>query len=199
MDGAPAGKTSATLMRRLRALPDDPATWREFTERYGRQVLAWCRHYNLQEADAEDVTQEVLLELARSMRKFEYDPSRSFRAWLKTLTHRAWCDFLEKRRRVQQGSGDSQVLFRLEETAARDDLEKRLAEEYDRELLDAAIFEIRRRVAPNTWEAFRLLAFEGLSGADVAQRLNMNVGNVYVARSSVQKMLKEQLKTLEGT
>ena len=197
MGGWPAGKTSATLLRRIHAVPDDPDTWREFTERYGRQVLAWCRHYNLQEADAEDVTQEVLLQLARSMRKFEYDPSRSFRAWLKTLTHRAWCDFLEKRRRVQQGSGDSKVFARLEETEARDDLEKRLAEEYDRELLDTAIFEVRRRVAPNTWEAFRLLAFEGLSGAEVAERLKMNVGNVYVSRSGVQKMLKEQLKLLE--
>ena len=199
MGGSPAGKTSATLMRRLHAAPDDPTTWREFVERYGRQVFSWCRHYSLQEADAEDVTQEVLLELARSMRKFEYDASRSFRAWLKTLTHRAWCDFLEKRRRAHQGSGDSQVLQKLEETAARDDLEKRLAEEYDRELLEAATFEVRRRVAAHTWEAFRLLAFEGLSGVEVAERLKMNVGSVYVARSSVQKMLKEQLAALEGS
>ena len=199
MGGSPAGKTSISLMRRLHASPDDPATWREFVDRYGGQVYAWCRHYNLQEADAEDVTQEVLLQLARSMRNFEYDARRSFRAWLKTLTHRAWCDFLEKRRRVQEGSGDSQVLQRLEETAARDDLEKRLGEEYDRELLEAAIFEIRRRVAAHTWEAFRLLAFEGLSGVEVAERLKMNVGTVYVARSSVQKMLKEQLKELEGS
>ena len=197
MGGSPAGKTSATLLRRLHAFPDDPATWREFTERYGSQVLAWCRYYGLQEADAEDVTQDVLLELAKSMRKFEYDASRSFRAWLKTLTYRAWSDFLKKRRRVQQGSGDSQVLQQLEETAAREDLENRLAEEYDRELLEVAIFEIRRRIAPHTWEAFRLLAFEELPGAEVARRLNMKVGNVYVARSSVQKMLKEQLEKLE--
>jgi RNA polymerase sigma-70 factor (ECF subfamily) len=199
MSGPPAGKTSITLMRRMQARPDDPANWREFTERYGRQIYVWCQYYRLQPADAEDVTQNVLLELARVMRKFEYDPARSFRAWLKTLTHRAWCDFLERRSRSQPGAGGGQEIEKLAEIEARDELEKRLAEEYDRELLEAAIFEVRRRVAPNTWEAFRLLAFEGMSGAAVATQLGVNVGSVYVARSNVQKMLKEQIRLLESS
>jgi RNA polymerase sigma factor (sigma-70 family) len=198
MSGLPAGKTSTTLMRRMSARPDDPANWRDFIERYGRQIYAWCVHFNLQPADAEDVTQEVLVELSRVMRKFEYDRSRSFRAWLKTLTRRAWCDFLARRKGGQRGTGDSQVLHLLEQIEAGDDLEKRLAEEYDRELLEAAIFEVRRRVSPQTWETFRLLAFEGLSGAEVAKQLGIKLGNVYVSRSNVQKMLKEQLKNLEG-
>jgi RNA polymerase sigma-70 factor (ECF subfamily) len=78
------------------------------------------------------------------------------------------------------------------------DLARRLEEEYDRELLELAVFEVRRRVAPATWEAFRLLAFEDLSGAEVAARLGMNIGSVYVARSNVQKMLKECLSSLES-
>ncbi|CAN5552998.1 sigma-70 family RNA polymerase sigma factor [soil metagenome] len=197
MSGLPAGKTSITLMKRMQARPDDPGNWREFTERYGRQIYAWCQYYRLQSADAEDVTQNVLLELARVMRKFEYDPARSFRGWLKTLTHRAWCDFLERRNRTQPAAGGSHEIEKLADIEARDELEKRLAEEYDRELLEAAIFEVRRRVAPNTWEAFRLLAFEGLSGADVAMKLGVKVGSVYVARSNVQKLLKEQISLLE--
>src|SRR5262249_59063999 len=96
-----------------------------------------------------------------------------------------------------QGSGDTVVLRQLQEMAARDDLARRLEEEYDRELLELAVFEVRRRVAPATWDAFRLLAFEGLSGAEVATRLQMSVGNGYVARSNVQRMLKECLSGLE--
>jgi RNA polymerase sigma-70 factor (ECF subfamily) len=198
MGGDLAGRTSVSLLGRLHENPGDASAWNDFVRRYSPQINQWCRHWNLQEADAEDVTQNVLLELARKMKTFTYDPSQSFRGWLKTLTHAAWCDFLDSRRRHAQGSGDTVVLQQLREIAARDDLARRLEEEYDRELLELAIFEVRRRVAPATWEAFRLLAFEGLSGAEVAARLGMSVGNVYVARSNVQKMLKECLSSLES-
>src|SRR5207247_1745645 len=49
-------KTSATLVARLRQVPPDQAAWGEFTERYGRKIYGWCRRWNLQEADAQDVT-----------------------------------------------------------------------------------------------------------------------------------------------
>ena len=45
----------------------------------------------------EDVTQRVLMQLAVKIRRFAYDPSRSFRAWLKTLTQHALSDFLDDR------------------------------------------------------------------------------------------------------
>ena len=86
-------QTSATLLARLRRSPADQAAWSEFTERYGRKIYGWCRQWNLQEADAEDVSQTVLVKLAEKMQTFVYDPSRSFRAWLKTVTRNAWNDF----------------------------------------------------------------------------------------------------------
>src|SRR5437660_3092468 len=115
-------KTSATLVARLRQVPPDQAAWGEFTERYGRKIYGWCRKWNLQEADAQDVTQNVLLRLAQKLREFTYDPSRSFRAWLKTLTHHAWSDFIESRQRPGLGSGDSRVGDMLRSVAAREDL-----------------------------------------------------------------------------
>ena len=74
-------RTSASLLARLRAAPADQAAWAAFVDRYGRKVYGWCRHWGLQEADAEDVTQNVLIELARQMAKFEYRTSGSFRGW----------------------------------------------------------------------------------------------------------------------
>jgi RNA polymerase sigma-70 factor (ECF subfamily) len=92
--------TSPTLLGKLSRLPADQAAWAAFTERYGRKIYGWCRYWQLQEADAEDITQAVLLKLAEKMRAFTYDPGRgSFRAWLKTVTHNAWRDFVEGRRR----------------------------------------------------------------------------------------------------
>jgi RNA polymerase sigma-70 factor (ECF subfamily) len=74
----------------LRHASHDQAAWGEFVERCGRKISGCCRHWGLQEADAEDVTQDVLLKLAEKRKTFDYYASGSFRAWLKTLTHRLY-------------------------------------------------------------------------------------------------------------
>jgi RNA polymerase sigma factor (sigma-70 family) len=197
MAGESTMPTSPTLLRRLSRLPPDQAAWNEFSERYGRKIYGWCRHWQLQQADAEEVTQEVLLKLARKMATFAYDPSRSFRAWLKTVAHHAWRDFVDGRRRPGIGSGDTQVLELLQTVQARDNLVEHLDEEFARELLDEAMGRVQLRVQPHTWQAFHLLVMEGLSGADVGERLNMKVATVFVARSKVQKMIQEEVRKLD--
>jgi RNA polymerase sigma-70 factor (ECF subfamily) len=189
--------TSASLLARLRRDVPDQAAWSEFVRRYGRRIELWCGKWDLQEADAQDLTQTVLAELAAKMRTFVYDPARSFRAYLKTLVRYAWCDFLEKRKRQQVGSGDSQVWELLQNAPARDDLERQLVEEFDRELLDQAVERVRQRVESHTWEAYRLTAVEGLSGAAVAQRLNLKVMTVFKAKSKVKGMLQAEIRDLE--
>src|ERR1700756_491990 len=179
MGGSYDSGTRITLLGRLRRDPTNQAAWGEFVEHYGRKIYGWGRKWNLQEADAQDVTQNVLVKLAQKLREFTYDPSRSFRAWLKTLTHHAWSDFLETRRRPGLGSADSEVGEVLGTIEARDDLLKHLEAEFDRELLEEAMQRVRLRVAPQTWQAFWLTAYEGLSGADTAARIPMQVAQVY--------------------
>src|SRR5438132_14128374 len=109
MVNAPLPETSPTLLARLRHSPADQTAWGEFVDRYGPRIYAWCRHWRLQEADAQDVTQAVLVRLAEKMRAFAYDPQRSFRGWLKTLARHAWDDLRAARGRHAPGSGDRQV------------------------------------------------------------------------------------------
>ena len=198
MAGDPNVPTSPTLLGRLGRVPADHAAWAEFAERYGRKIYGWCRRWGLQEADAEDVTQDVLLRLARKMRDFRYDPARSFRAWLKTVTHHAWRDFAEGLNRPGARGGDSRNLELLQTVEARDALVSDLDRECERELLDEALARVRLRVQPHTWQAFHLLAVEGRSGAEAAARLGMKVAAVFVARSKVQKMAREEVRKLDG-
>jgi RNA polymerase sigma-70 factor (ECF subfamily) len=177
-------------------MPVDQAAWSAFVDRYGPHIYGWCRRWSLQEADAQDVTQTVLLKLAQRMRNFAYDPSQSFRGWLKTLTHHAWYDFVQGRQRWA-GGGDSEVLEILQTLEAREELTRHLEKEFDRELLEQAMAQVQRRVEPHTWEAFSLLAREGWSGAQAADRLQMKVAAVFVARSKVQKMIQEEIRKLE--
>lgn len=195
----PAASTSINLLQRVRGAPTDQAAWAEFVRRYGSQILHWCRHWKLQEADAQDITQTVLVKLCEKMRDFEYDAGQSFRAYVKTLTRYAWCDLRRTRRRMPgQGSGDSNILELLESIAARDDLEDRLAQAADIALFEEAATQVRLRVQPHTWEAFRLTALEGASGASVAAQLGMEVATVFKAKSKVCRMLQEQIQQLQG-
>jgi RNA polymerase sigma-70 factor (ECF subfamily) len=81
--------TSLTLLMRLQDLEDHEA-WTVFVQRYTPVIFAWCRRHHLQESDASDVTQDVLVKLMRSMQTFQYTPARGrFRGWLKTVTANA--------------------------------------------------------------------------------------------------------------
>jgi RNA polymerase sigma-70 factor (ECF subfamily) len=197
---SPSGPlTSPTLLGRLRGSATDEAAWAEFVDRYGRKIYAWARHWKLQDADAEDVAQTVLTRLARRMRTFDYDPSAgTFRGWLRTVTRHAWNDFLRARGRPGRGSGDSQVLAALESAEAGEDLAARLEQQFDQELFDAAVDRVRLRVTPSSWDAFRLTAVEGQSGAEAAGKLGMQVSAVFKARSRVQKMLRDEIRKLDG-
>src|SRR5262245_14016705 len=195
MPGELKSQTSVTLLGRLRQEGTDQAAWVEFVRRYGPKICGWCRQWALQESDAQDVAQEVLLKLAAKLRSFTYDPSRSFRGWLKTLTHHAWCDFVESRRR----GGDGRIAWeQLESLAAGQDLLQRLDEDFDRELADEAMARVQVRVAPHTWQAFRLTAVEDLSGAEAAERLSMTVAMVFIAKSRVQKMVRAEIERMES-
>ncbi len=198
MDDTPSSATSPTLLGRLQQQPNDQAAWEQFVERYGRLILAWCRQAQLQDADIEDVSQMVLSKLADKMRTFAYDPARSFRGWLRTLTRHAWSDFVESRQRAGRGTGDSAVEQRLHTLPARDDLVARLEEEFDREVLEEASNYIRLRVEPSSWEAFQLTAVQGLTAAEAASRLGKEVAAVFKARRRVQKMLEDEVRKLEG-
>jgi RNA polymerase sigma-70 factor (ECF subfamily) len=198
MAGDAESQTSPTLLARLRQDPTDQASWRRFVEHYGPKIYGWCRKWNLQDADAQDVTQMVLARLAAKMRSFAYDPARSFRGWLKTLTSHARSDFLSRRQRTGLVCGDDSAVAVLETAEARQDLVQRLEEAFDRDLLEAAIARVRLRIQARTWEAFRLTALEGLSGAAAAEQLQMKVAAVFVAKREVKKKLAEEIRRLEG-
>jgi RNA polymerase sigma-70 factor (ECF subfamily) len=151
----------------------------------------------LQDSDAEDVTQDILVKLTQKFGAFAYDPSRSFRGWLKTVAHHACRDFCDSRRHSQRAAGDNTLQERMLTLEAREDLAKRLENAFDLELLETAKSRVQLRVAPHTWEAFRLMAFEGVPVDAVATRVHMQVAMVYVAKSKVQKMLREEIGKLE--
>lgn len=198
MSTASGPLTSVTLLGRLRHLPADPNAWQEFIDCYGPRIFRWCRQGGIQEADAEDLTQIILLKLLRVMQTFEYDPAQRFRSWLRTVVQNSWHDLARSLQRTKRESGANGNGDSLDSIAARDDLITRLESAYDKELLELAASRVRLRVAPATWEVYRLSAIEQVPVNDVAKKLNMKVAAVYKARNNVQKYLRDEVKYLEG-
>jgi RNA polymerase sigma factor (sigma-70 family) len=188
-------KTSRTLLGRLAVSPPDERAWQEFVERYGPRIIHWCRAWKLQDADVLDVSQAVLTKLSVRLKQFEYDPSGSFRSWLRTLVERTVADVMGAAGR--KAGGASAYIGLLENVEARADLARRLEEEYDLELLESAMQLVRARVAPRTWEAYDLTAREGCPVPEVAARLQMNIATVYKAKSSVIQLLQAEVRKLE--
>jgi RNA polymerase sigma factor (sigma-70 family) len=189
-------KTSATLIGRVAVVPADDAAWHQFAQRYGPKILRWCFARGLQDADAEDICQSVLTTLTVRLRSFEYDPSRSFRGFLRKVANDALSDAFSARARFV-GGGTSETFDLLASLESREDFVRRLEQEFDHELLEAAKQAVRQRVTPETWESYRLTTQDGLSGAEVAARLGIKVGAVFQAKSRVLTMLQAAVKELE--
>src|SRR5947209_7715001 len=161
MVGYSASGTGSVLLLLL-SNPADPHCWSAFVERYAPKIYGWCRQRGLQDADAQDVTQEVLTQLMQKLRTFAYDPQKgSFRGWLKTLTHHAWSDYLQSRQRAGTSGENNAIRERLDSLEAREDLLTTLAETFDLEVLAEAQARVQLQVSPRDWKIFEALALEG--------------------------------------
>jgi RNA polymerase sigma-70 factor (ECF subfamily) len=189
--------TDTTLLLRVKQEPRNQAAWVEFVARYGRLIRRWCRAWGLRDAEADDLAQDVLLELVRQMRDFAYDRRGSFRGWLRVVAFRCWCKSVRDRLREDR-SRDAGRLLALGSAEAGAQFLRVLDREANRELLKLAIARVRARVLPRTWEAFRLSAMEDRPGSDVARQLGMNEGTVFVARGKVRRMLREEFEKLDS-
>lgn len=191
-----SGSTSATLLGRLRDLGDSEA-WREFETRYKPRVLAWCRGQGLQEADALDVTQDVLARVARRMRTFDYAPGGNFSGWLRTVWRNAWLSFLEDARRGDRAAGGSTVRDQLENMPGGD-VTQELEEEFQRELVHEALQRLRPQVSTRDWELFHDLLLGGKSATVAAKERGMTLAGVGMAKLRVQRKLQREIARLEG-
>lgn len=197
MSDAPA--TRLSLLVRLGDARDDEA-WSQFVEIYAPLVYGYARKHGLQDADAADLTQDVLQAVSGAIRRLDYDPRRgSFRGWLFTVVRNKLRNFISSQKRPGRGSGGSDVQNKLNEVPAREeDQSAWWDEEYERRVFAWAAEQVRGRFSESTWQAFWQTAVEGKSGPQAARELRMSVAAVYLAKGRVIARLKELIReTLE--
>jgi RNA polymerase sigma factor (sigma-70 family) len=181
--------TRFSLLVRLRDPRDDRA-WAQFVELYAPLVFGFARKHGLQDADAADLTQDVLQAVSGGIRRLDYDPRRgSFRGWLFTVARNKLRNFLAAQRRPDRCTGDPEGL--LPDVPAREEDHAWWDREYERQVFSWAAEQARSAFQDSTWQAFWQTAVEGKTGPQVARALGLSVAAVYLAKGRVMARLKQ--------
>jgi len=190
--------TRPSLLVRIRNAADAEA-WEQFLELYAPLLHGYFRRRGLQDADAADLTQEVLQAVSSAaMHLNDYRQRGTFRGWLYGVARNKYCDFRARQERHRPGSGDTAVAELIESVPAAGDEAAEWEREYQQRAFSLAARQVRECVDESTWQAFWQTAVEGRSGQEVARALEMSVGAVYVAKSRVLARLKQEVELAEG-
>ena len=175
-------ETRQSLLVRLRQNSDD--AWLEFLEVYEQAIYRFARRRGLQDADAWDVTQEVLAAVETKVDTWQADPTKGkFRGWLFRVARNIAVDKVVEQTRRAAASGDSRVAQMLAELP--DSLEQQSTVfwiEYRRTLLHWAVEQIKPEFKDTSWRSFLMTAVDGEKPEDVARELGISVGSVYASK-----------------
>jgi RNA polymerase sigma-70 factor (ECF subfamily) len=192
-------ETRASLVMRI-ANAADAAAWEEFVRVYQPAIYRMARREGLQHADAEELAQEAMLAVARAVGRWVPDPERGrFRTWLFRIARNLRVNFASRPKHQVWGSGDSKVHAMLDEQFDRQGAITELFElEYRRTMFQCAAEQVRRAVTERTWQAFWTSAVEQMPIAEVAHRLQLSTGAVYIARNRVMARLRAEVRRMEA-
>ncbi len=186
------GPTHPSLLLRIRDASDEES-WRTFVSIYAPLIYRSCRRRGLQDADAADVGQEVLAQVARSIRDFEYQPGRGrFRDWLGSVVRNKVYRFLQNEGRGVRGV----VVDESMESLGVAEADGEWVAEFHAHLLCAALGRIRDHFEPPTWSAFEEIWLHDRASNEVARDLALPIEVVYLAKSRVLKRLRDELINL---
>jgi RNA polymerase sigma-70 factor (ECF subfamily) len=197
--------TRASLIARLRNWQDQ-SSWQEFFETYWRLIYGVARKAGLSVDEAQDVVQETMFATAKHLPAFKYDPAiGSFKAWLLNMTRWRITDQFRKRGPVSMhhGAGQSADTTQGTDTVASvaDPAEFALhhvwEEEWQANLVEAAIANVRRKIDPLKYQIFDLYVNKEWPPEKVAATLAISTNQVYVAKHRVTQLIKEEVARLE--
>jgi RNA polymerase sigma-70 factor (ECF subfamily) len=191
-------ETSVSLLERLAGTPTD-ADWRRLHDLYQPLLRAWMARAGVPPADADDLSQEVLLVVFREVAGFDRHRPGAFRSWLRTILVHRLHDFFRSARYRPVATGDSGFLQRLNELEAPESELSRLWErEHDEYLAGRLMRCVQGDFSSTTWQAFQRHVLEGQSAAQVARDLDLSVDSVLAAKSRILRRLREGLAGLVG-
>src|ERR1041385_6976135 len=163
--------TRYSLLSRLQDW-DDAESWREFFDTYWRLIHSVAIRSGLTEDEAQDVVQDTVVSVARSIHNFKRDAKRgSFRGWLRHITRRRIVDQWRKRNPLER-AGRRTTLKDLPDGVGSK-LEAAWDEEWRTNLIERAAQHLKQNATPEHYQVFHLHVLRELPAPVVAERLGV--------------------------
>ena len=195
-------RTRATLIQRLKNWQDQ-ASWEQFFNTYWKLIYCFARKAELTDQEAQDVVQETMFAVARHMPTFTYDSSRgSFKAWLLNMARWRIIDQFRKRVPLNVKPSDSSTTTGTDTVEAIADpagqsLDERWEVEWQTNLAEAALNNVKRRLDPEKYQIFDCYVKKKWTPEKVAATFGVSVNQVYQAKHRITEMVKDEVTRLE--
>jgi len=196
--------TRRSLLSRLKNW-DDRKSWQDFFDTYWKLIYSVARKAGLRDAEAQDVVQEVVIQVSRKIKDLKYDPARgSFRGWLLNTTRWRIADQFRKRTPDRGGGKRGQDHARQTSTIENIpdpggfDLDSVWEKEWQENLVDAAMARVRRKCNPRHYQIFDCYVIKDWPAKKVAKVLGVAPGQVYLAKHRIRAQVQKEIQYLEG-
>jgi RNA polymerase sigma-70 factor (ECF subfamily) len=195
--------TRTTLLERLKDWQND-SSWQIFFDTYWKLIYGIALKGGLTKEEAQDVVQETMLTVAKQMPNFKYDRKNgSFKSWLLNTTRWRIADQFRRREAVavsHSSSDDADTETRAEDKvldSAIQDMDALWDAEWEKNLLDAAITKVKRRLDPQKYQIFDFCVNKEWPPEKVAETFSIPVAQVYLAKHRATEMIREEVRKME--
>jgi RNA polymerase sigma-70 factor (ECF subfamily) len=138
------------------------------------------------------------------MPEFRYDPAVcSFKGWLMHITRCRIIDVYRKRpaklRILEPLPSDGTTTgqgLQIPDAAAERAFEGMWEQEWEKNLMDAAMERVKRTVKPEQYQIFYLLKSKNMAAKDIAQLMGVSATKVYVVAHRVSHLVKREIGRL---
>ena len=175
--------TSKTLLEKISS--GDEISWDEFYRKYAPVIKAVAKYKGI-EYDADDICQQVMMHFFKQSKTFKFDPGiAKFRTYLGRIVSWKIIDYYRKKR--------EKLSEELDAVPVDAELDKIYMAEWHKVIIAEAEDELRKRVSPDTFQAYQLYAVQGRPVEKVAAFLECSVNQVYQAKKRCFAMMREIL------
>jgi RNA polymerase sigma-70 factor, ECF subfamily len=182
-------KTPVSLLQRLKVAGPEDGDWHRLQDLYLPLIRRWLDRAPGLGDEAADLSQQVLMIVAREVPQFERRRDGSFRAWLRMVTANAVRTHRKRPRTVNLDPAEG-FLDRLADP--NDESAREWDREHDQHVLKKLLAIVRPDFGETTWETFQRFALEGRPAAQVAAELGITQNAVIQAKSRILRRLREE-------
>ena len=196
----PLLETRSSLINRLKDTINGES-WEVFFNTYWELIFSVARRAGLSEADSQDIVQETILKVHKSLDRFKYNRERgSFKGWLRTITRSRLTEHFKKQQRqpqTQQPREDEDDPLANLADPQGPELERIWSEEWSRSLIQRSLASLKQQVSLKQYQIFKCHCIDEWTVKETCDALNVNAAQVYMAKQRVGKIFAAKLERLK--